>query len=63
MKIYKSLNKDVMETKIAEIKMDLLAVCMGNIRKGKEELQEGSGLLRPTEADPYSLQAMTASDH
>lgn len=34
MKIYKSLTKELMEEKIGEIKKDLLAVCMGNIRKG-----------------------------
>ena len=57
MKIYKSLNKDIMEAKIGEIKMDLLGVCMGNIRKGKDELQEDTaGLLRPlSETDPYNL--------
>lgn len=62
MKIYKSLNKDIMEEKIAEVKMDLLAVCMGNIRKGQQELTESSSLMR-SEADSYSLQVMTASDH
>ena len=35
MKIYKSLNKDLIEEKIAEIKMDLLSVCMTNVRKGQ----------------------------
>ena len=37
-KIYKSMNKDLIEDKIVEIKMDLLAVSMENIRKGKDEL-------------------------
>ena len=49
-----------MDEKIAEIKMDLLSVCISNIRKGQQELNE-SGLLR-SEAD-YSIQALTASDH
>jgi hypothetical protein len=49
MKIYKSLNKELMDEKIVEIKMDLLSVCMNNIRKGQQELNE-SGLLR-SEAD------------
>lgn len=63
MKIYKSLNKELMEQKIAEIKQDLLSICMGNVRKGQQELSdtEASQLMRQ-EAE-YSLQAMTASDH
>ena len=54
MKIYKSLNKDLKEEKIGEVKMDLLAVCMGNIRKGHQELSESSGLMRSDEVD-YGL--------
>lgn len=34
MKIYKSMNKELMEEKISEVKMDLLSVCMTNIRNG-----------------------------
>ena len=63
LKIYKSCNKELMEEKIVEIKMDLLSVSMGNIRKGKDELQESSGLLRSPEIDPYNLQAVTEADH
>ena len=52
MKIYKSMNKEMMDEKIAEVKMDLLSVCMGNIRKGQQELTEsGSSLIRSESAD------------
>ena len=67
MKIYKSLNKEVMEKKIAEVKMDLLAVCMGNIRKGQQSLTESSSSLMRSANEleyTYSLhQVMTESDH
>ena len=62
LKIYKSMNKELIEDKIVEIKMDLLAVSMENIRKGKDELQDASGLLRAPE-DPYNVQAVTDVDH
>ena len=52
-----------MAEKIVEIKMDLLAVCMNNIRKGRDELKETSGLLQQTENDPFSLTAQTENDH
>ena len=55
MKIYKSLNKEVMEEKIAEVKMDLLAVCMGNIRKGQQSLTEpSSSLMRSDNEAEYA---------
>lgn len=56
LKIYKSLNKDLFEEGIFDIKMDLLAVSMENIRKGKDELHDTSGLLRSHGfADPYNI--------
>ena len=63
MKIYKSLNKDLIEEKIAEIKMDLLSVCMTNVRKGQQELNESSLIRSNLINDAYNLQAVTNSDN
>ena len=43
--------------------MDLLSVCMTNVRKGQQELNESSLIRSNLINDAYNLQAVTNSDN